>query len=95
MPRGDQLAVLRYMMPTKPPLDLSAAVWHTVSSDTQYSVTDRILIRCFGASHLHQAGPLLQERLVDELPESLSRTCSCLATSSAVGDPLHGVPHSA
>jgi hypothetical protein len=95
MPRGDQLAVLRYMMPTKPLLDLSAAVWHTVSSDTQYSVTDRILIRCFGASHLHQAGPLLQERLVDELPESLSRTCSCLATSSAVGDPLHGVPHSA
>jgi hypothetical protein len=58
MPRGDLLAVLRYMMPTKPLLDLSAAVWHTESSNTLHIVTDQILIRWSGASHLHQAGPL-------------------------------------
>jgi hypothetical protein len=40
MPRGDRLAVLRYMMPTRPLLELLAVVRHTVSSDTQCSVTD-------------------------------------------------------
>jgi hypothetical protein len=82
-------------MPTRPMLDLSVVVWHTVSSDTWCSVIDQILIRWCGASHLHQAGPLLQQRPADELPESMSMMCSCPTTGSAIGDPLHGVPHSA
>jgi hypothetical protein len=95
MPRGDLLAVLRYTMPTRPLLDLSATMWHTEYSDTLCSVTSQILSRWYGANHLHQAGPLPQKRSVDELPESLSRMCSCLSVGGAYGAPLHGVLHSA
>jgi hypothetical protein len=94
-PRGDLLIVLWYMMPTRPLLDLSAVGRHTESSDTLCSVIDQILIRWCRASHLHQAGPLLQKRMVDELPESPSGTCSCPAVGGGAGDLLHGVPHSA
>jgi hypothetical protein len=66
MPRGGRLAVLRYMMPTGPLLDLSTVVRHTVSSDTRCSVADQIFIWWCGASHLHQASPLLQHRPADE-----------------------------
>jgi hypothetical protein len=69
-PLGDLLAVLRYMMPIRPVLDLSIVVRYTESSDTLCSVTDKILIRWCGASHLHQAGHLPQKRLADELPKS-------------------------
>jgi hypothetical protein len=94
MPRGDRMAVLWYMMPTRPLLDLLAAMQDTMSFDTRCNVIDRILIRWCRASHLHQVGLLLQQRPPDDLPESPSRTCSCPATGSVVGDPLHGVPHS-
>jgi hypothetical protein len=94
MPRGDWLAVLQYMMATRPLLDLSATVWHTRSSDTLCSVIDRHSIQWCRANYLHQAGPLLQKRPVDELPESPSRTCSCPTVSSAMVDQLHDVPHS-
>jgi hypothetical protein len=70
-------------------LDLSAVVRHTESSGTLCSVTSRILIQWCRANHLHLAGLLPQERSTDELPKSLSRTCSCPATGGAAGDPLH------
>jgi hypothetical protein len=57
MTRGDLLAVMRYTMPTRPLLDLSATEQHTESSATLCSVTDQILIRWCKASHLHQASP--------------------------------------
>jgi hypothetical protein len=82
------------MMPTRPLLDLSAALQHTVSSDTQCSVTEQILIRWCEASHLHQTSPLLQKRPADELPESPSMTWSCPAVGGGAADPIHGVPHS-
>jgi hypothetical protein len=44
---------------------------------------------------MHPASSLPQKRSVDELPENQSRTCSCPATSGAVGDLLHSEPHSA
>jgi hypothetical protein len=81
------------MMPTRPLQDLSTVVRHTVSSNTQCSVIDRILIQWCRASHLHQVGPFLQQRPTDELPKSPSRTCSCRAAGSVVGDSLDGVPH--
>jgi hypothetical protein len=55
MTRGDLLAVMRYTMPTRPLLDLSATEHHTESSATLCSVTDQILIRWCGANHLLQA----------------------------------------
>jgi hypothetical protein len=83
------------MIPTRSLLDLSAVVQYTESSDTLCSITDQILIRWCGTSHLHQEGPLPQKRSVGELPENLTRMCSCLAAGGVVGNPLHGVPHSA
>jgi hypothetical protein len=37
---GDLLAVLQYMMPTRPLMDLSAAMRHKRSYDTRCSVTN-------------------------------------------------------
>jgi hypothetical protein len=48
-------------MPTRPMVDLSATVRHTVYVDTLCSVTDQILIRWCEANHLHQVGPLPQK----------------------------------
>jgi hypothetical protein len=58
MPRGDQLVVRWYMMPTRPLLDLSAALQHTESFGTLSGVTDQNLIRWCEANHMHQEGPL-------------------------------------
>jgi hypothetical protein len=58
MPRGNLLALMRDMMPTRPLLDLSGAGWHTKSSGTLCSVTDQTLIQWCKASHLRQVGPL-------------------------------------
>jgi hypothetical protein len=95
MPRGDLLAVLRDTMPTKPLLDLLAAVWHIESSGTLCSVIDRIFILWCGTNNLHESGSLPQKRPVNELPESQSWMCSCAAAGGATGDPLDGVAHSA
>jgi hypothetical protein len=95
MTRGDLLAVMRYTMPTRPLLDLSATEQHTESSATLCSVTDQILIRWCGANHLLQACPSPQKSPTDELPESLNRMCSCPGAGGAAGIPPHGALHSA
>jgi hypothetical protein len=82
-------------MPTRPLLDLSAAMWHIESSCALCCVTGQILIQWCGANHLHPVGILPQKRSMDELLESQSRTCSCPAAGGATGDPPHGVPHPA
>jgi hypothetical protein len=92
---GDLLAALRYTMPTRPLLDLSVVGWHTESFGTLYSVIVQILIRWCRANHLLQAGPLPQKILMDELPGSLSRTCSCPGAGGAMDVLPHDMLHSA